>query len=125
MPRSRASAKAAGALFERSIADFFAARIDDRIDRRRLTGAKDKGDIGGLRVHDRRVVIEAKDYGGVVHVGPWLKEAEVERVNDNALAGLVVAKRRGTRDPADQIVLMTVRDLIALITGESDADAAG
>jgi hypothetical protein len=42
----------------------------------------------------------------------------VERVNDGALAGVVVAKRRGVTDPDEQIVLMTVRDLVALITGQ-------
>ena len=46
----------------------------------------------------------------------WLKEAEVERGNDDALMGCVVAKRKGTTDPAEQIVLMTVRDLVALLT---------
>lgn len=118
MGRSRSSAKAAGARFERLVADHFAARIDDRIDRRVTTGAKDKGDIAGIRVHGKKVVAELKDYGGRLEPGTWLKEAETERVNDGALAGFVVAKRRGTANPDDQIVLMTVGDLIALITGE-------
>ena len=34
MTRNRKSAKAAGARFERDIADFLAAHVDDRIDRR-------------------------------------------------------------------------------------------
>ena len=46
MTRSRATAKQAGSLFERSIADYLAVALnDDRIDRRVKTGAKDKGDI--------------------------------------------------------------------------------
>jgi len=118
MTRSRASAKAAGSRFERSVADYLAEVVDDRIDRRVKTGAADKGDIGGLRVHGQRVVLELKEYGGQVKAGPWLTEAETERVNDGALAGAVVAKRRGRGDPADQLVLMTVRDFTALITGE-------
>jgi hypothetical protein len=73
--------------------------------------------VAGLRVHGQKVVIEAKDYGGRVLVGPWLNEAEVEKGNDDALAGLVIAKRRGTTDPGDQIVLMTVRDLTASSPG--------
>lgn len=117
MSRSRASAKAAGARHERVVADYLAEHVDDRIDRRVKTGAKDKGDIAGLRVKGQRVAIEAKDYGGVFHVGTWLKEADIERGNDDALAGLVVAKRRGTADPGDQVVFMTLRDLVALITG--------
>jgi hypothetical protein len=59
------------------------------------TGAADKGDIGGLRVHGQRVSSRLKDYGGQLKAGPWLGEAEVERVNDGALAGVVIAKRRG------------------------------
>lgn len=119
MTRNRASAKAAGARFERLIADHLAEHVDDRIDRRVKTGANDKGDIAGLRVHGQRVAIECKDYGGRIQPGPWLNEAETERGNDGALAGLVVAKRRGTTDPGDQIVLCTVRDLIAIVTGEA------
>jgi len=125
MTRSRATAKKAGSEFERLIADHLAAVVDDRIDRRVKTGAADKGDIGGVRIHGQRVVIEAKNYGGQLKAGEWLGEAETERVNDQALAGVVVAKRRGTRDPASQIVLMTVSDLTALITGSRTANTNG
>jgi hypothetical protein len=123
MSRSRASAKQAGARFERVIADALAMALDDsRIDRRVKSGAKDRGDIGGVRTHGNhggdRIVIEVKDYGGRLEVGPWLTEAEIERGNDDALVGLVVAKRRGHSDPLEQTVLMTVRDLVALLTGE-------
>jgi hypothetical protein len=117
MTRSRSSAKAAGARFERVIADHLAEVVDDRIDRRVKTGAADKGDIAGLRVHGQRVILELKDYGGRIEAGSWLGEAEVERVNDGALAGVVVAKRRGKGNPEDQLVLMTMLDFTALITG--------
>ncbi|WP_280452265.1 hypothetical protein [Nocardia cyriacigeorgica] len=119
MTRSRASAKAAGTRHESSIANYLAEQLDDdRIERRAKTGARDRGDIGGVRTPaGGRVVIECKDYGGRVEVGPWLGEAEVERGHDDAVAGLVVAKRRGVTDPGAQIVLMTVRDLIAILSG--------
>ena len=67
-----------------------------------------------------RVVIEAKDYGGRLMPGPWVAEAETERGNDDATVGLVIAKRRGTTDPGQQFVLMTVNDLAALLTGNRD-----
>lgn len=120
MSRTRASAKAAGASFERSLADWLAKHVDDRIDRRVKNGAKDRGDIGGLRHMGGRVVIECKDYGGRLMSGPWIQEAEVERGNDDALAGIVIAKRRGTTRPGDQYVLMTVDNLTALLTGNRD-----
>jgi hypothetical protein len=115
--RSRASAKAAGARFERLIADCLASLIDDRIDRRVKTGNKDRGDIGGWRYAGHRLVIECKDVARLDLSG-WVDEAEVERGNDDALAGFVVHKRRGHGDPLDQYVTTTLRDLIALTTGE-------
>jgi len=119
MTRTRASAKAAGSSFERSIADHLAKVLeDDRIDRRVKTGKKDRGDIGGVRHMGWRLAFECKDYGGRLMPGPWVAEAETERGNDDALAGLVIAKRRGTTDPGQQFVLMTVNDLTALLTGD-------
>jgi hypothetical protein len=116
--RSRASAKKAGTAFETLVADYLAATVDDRVERRTKNGSKDRGDISGLRHMGERVVIEAKDYGGRLEVGPWLAEAEIERLNDDAIARLVVAKRRGKAQPGDQVVLLTLRDLVALLTGQ-------
>ena len=123
MGRNRASAKAAGSRFERDIADYLNAKVDDRIDRRVKTGAKDKGDIAGVRYQPThfggRIVVECKDEAGKYagRLGSWLAEAEVERDNDGAIAGLVIAKRKGTADPREQYVLTTVGDLVALLTG--------
>ncbi|MDN8619688.1 hypothetical protein Q0N36_03695 [Corynebacterium kefirresidentii] len=117
MARNRNSAKQAGARFERIIADFLRDNLDDHIDRRIKTGAKDCGDIANVRdSHNRRIVIEAKDYGGKLNLPQWAKEAHQEAENDGAHVGLVIAKRRGTTDPADQWVAMTVNDLIQLLT---------
>jgi hypothetical protein len=117
MTRSPASARKAGTAFERLTADALAKHIDDRIDRRVKTGNKDRGDIGGLRAHGQRVVIECKDVARL-NLSGWVNEADIERGNDDALAGLVIHKRRGTADPLDQYVTTTVRDLIALLVGE-------
>lgn len=118
MARNRSSAKAAGTRHETSIATYLANRLDDdRIERRSRNGAKDRGDIAGVQHLRQRIVIEAKDYGGRYLIGPWLAEAEIERGNDDAGVGLVVAKRRGTTDPAEQVVIMTLGDLASLLTG--------
>lgn len=117
MARNRQSAKAAGARFERLISDFLRDNLDDRIDRKVRTGAKDCGDIANVRdSHNRRICIEAKDYGGKLNLPQWTKEAHQEAENDGAHVGLVIAKRRGTTNPADQWVAMTVNDLIQLLT---------
>lgn len=118
MTRTRASARQAGTRFERQVADYLAKSLDDdRIDRRVKTGAKDRGDIAGVRAHGQRVVIEAKDYGGRILPAQWVEEAHVEAGNDSALVGIVAAKRMGRAEPGAQWVLMTVNDLIALLTG--------
>lgn len=118
MVRTRSSAKQAGTSFETLVASYLAQTVDDRIERRRQSGAFDRGDISGLRVHDQRVVIECKNYGGKIQASTWLNEAEIERNNDGALAGIVAVKRRGTTKPEDQIVLMTLGTLASLITGD-------
>lgn len=115
--RSRASAKAAGTRFERLIADSLAKHVDDRIDRRVKTGSNDKGDISGVRHMGARIVLEAKDVARLNLAG-WVDEADVERGNDDAIAGLVIHKRRGYSDALDQYVTCTVRDLVALLVGE-------
>ena len=121
MSRNRKSARAAGQRFESLVAAYLNTHVDDRIERRRLGGAgNDRGDIAGLRHMGQRIVLECKDYGGQLKPGPWIEEAEVERLNDSAGVGIVVAKRRGTTNPGDQFVLMTLADLVALLTGSRD-----
>jgi len=116
--RSRSSAKAAGANHERSIADYFKAHVSRFVDKMPKYGAKDRGDILNVETfNELPVAIECKDYGGRIEAGTWLGEAEAERINLGAVAGVVIAKRRGTTDPGSQIVLMTARDLVAILTG--------
>jgi hypothetical protein len=99
-------------------ARYLAKWVDERIERRTRMGALDRGDLSGVRtIHGGRVVVEAKDYGGRLDAGAWMAEADKERGNDDAIAAVVVAKRQGTTDPGRQWVLMTMRDLVALLTG--------
>lgn len=121
MTRTRATARAAGAKFERLIADHLRDHVDDRIDKRPKNGAKDRGDIGGVRTpHGKRVTIEAKDEAGV-KLGSWYGEALIEMLNDDAVATMVAHKRHGRAYAGDQWLTMTVDDLIGLLTGERPA----
>jgi hypothetical protein len=52
-----------------------------------------------------------------MNLAGWVAEAETERVNDGALAGVVVHKRRGKGHAGDQYVTMTLNDFVALLTG--------
>lgn len=112
--RSRRSARAAGAGFERLVADYLAAVVDDRVDRRVKTGAADKGDIGGLRFLGRRVVVECKNTS-VLCLPAWTGEARREAANDGAVVGVVVHKRHGKSAAGEQWVSMTLEDFAALM----------
>jgi len=119
MTRTRSSAKAAGSKHARSIADYLQEHVSRFIDKMPLYGAKDRGDVANVETfNELPVAVEAKDYGGRLEAGTWLREAETERINLGAVAGVVIAKRRGVTAPGKQIVLMEVDDLCALLTGK-------
>ena len=117
MPRDRKSAKQAGARFERHIADWLNQHVSEYIDRRTKTGAKDRGDLTGVRMHGERVAVELKNTTRTNLAG-WINEAHTEAGNDDAAVGIVIHKRHGVGDPAKQWVLMTVEDLAFFLTGE-------
>lgn len=119
MPRSRASAKRAGSKTERDVADYMQEKLSEFIDRRVKTGAADCGDLVNVRTATgERVVVEIKDYGGRLLPAEWIREAHVEAGNDDAVVGVVVAKKRGTTNPGEFYVLMDLDDLIVLLGGE-------
>ena len=101
---------------ESAVASYLAQHVDDRIERRTRHGGKDRGDISGFRHMGARIVVEVKNTSRINLAG-WAAEAEVERGNDDATVGMVVHKRHGRGDPADQWVTMTLADLVALVNG--------
>ena len=112
--------KQKGTAMERLVADGFAAALEDyRIDRAPLRGAADRGDIANLVSPFGRVAVEVKNTKRL-ELAEWVKEAEVERGNLDAVAGVVIHKRRGKGRFEDQYVTMTVRDLLALGWGVAD-----
>lgn len=121
MNRNRQSAKKAGSSFEKLVADYLAAALnDDRIERRARTGAKDRGDIAGVRtIRGGRVVIECKSHSRD-NLPLWIREAEVERQNDDAAIGVVAHKRFGSAKGADQYVTMTLAAFALLLEGGPD-----
>lgn len=123
--RSRRSAKDAGARFERQMADYFAEALnDDRVDRMARRGANDRGDITGVRVHSKPLAIECKNVTRL-NLPEWVEEAHREAGNGDALCGVVISKRHGVGDPGSQWVHMEVRDLLALITGQTQPGCYG
>lgn len=116
--RNLKSAKAAGSWMEKITAEFLAFRLaDDRIERRTKNGSKDRGDITGVKtLQGGRVVIECKNTSRDNLPG-WIAEAEVERGNDDALLAVVVHKKHGTANPADQYVSMSLETFAVLLEG--------
>lgn len=121
MTRSNRSARQAGSAFESQVTRCLQeyAPNGEFIERRVTNGAKDRGDIGGVRTGSgQRMVVECKNHSRLDLAG-WVTEAQFEAVNDNAVAGIVVHKRRGTADPLEQYVTMTLGDFIRIAWGVS------
>ena len=125
MTRNRASAKKAGTAFETQVAEYLAMKLADiRIERRAKTGAKDRGDIAGVKtVAGGHVVVEVKNHSRD-NLPQWIKEAEVERQNDDevtkaTVAGVVVHKRHGNGKAGEQYVSMTLETFVTLLEGGS------
>ena len=119
MARNRASAKKAGTQMETLVAGYLNQHVDDRIERRRLTGSKDRGDIAGLRHMGQRIAVEVKNTARLT-LAAWANEAEIARGNDDAGVAMIIHKRHGKGQPADQWVTMTLGDFVALLVGDRD-----
>ena len=108
MTRNRASAKRAGARMEQAVADYLAWALDDpRIERRHLTGSKDRG------------VIEVKNTTKL-SLSEHMGEAMEEAANDDATFWALVQKRKGIgidspAGVANQLVCMTLEQYALLL----------
>lgn len=103
--------KRKGTAWESEIVSFLQACGWPHVERRTLSGAKDRGDIAGIP----GVVIEAKATKTVA-LGAYLDEATVEAVNDGADIGAVWLKRRGRSSAGDGYVVMDGLTFAALLT---------
>lgn len=98
------------------MADYLGEQLaDDAIDRQVKNGSNDLGDVRGVKLCGLPVAVECKDYAGKSDLPQWYREAETERENKGAAFGVVVWKRRGTADPAEQHVSMTLGTLAAIL----------
>jgi hypothetical protein len=87
-------------------------------ERRALSGAKDRGDVAGVRTRIGRIVIEVKNCAQMA-LGAWVDEANVERDNDDAVIGAVWHKRRGKGSPLDWYVTMDGDTFLKLLDAAS------
>lgn len=85
-----------------------------------LRGTKDEGDF---ILDGAPFVLEAKNHKEM-KLAEWLREAEAEALNAAVArgsvpgefpVGVVVAKRRGVTDPAEQYAVLTLGDFLHLV----------
>lgn len=109
--------KARGTRWESDIVTYLAAHGFPHVERRTLSGAKDRGDIAGIP----GVVIEAKSQNRH-SFAEWLDEARAETENANADLGIVWAKRRGKGSPGEGYAVMDGRTLVWLLRSAGYGD---
>lgn len=95
------NAKRKGASTESALVAWMQANGAPHVERRRLCGSSDRGDITGLV----GTVIEVKS-GARIDLPGWLDELRVEMDNDRADMGAVAIRPKGRPHPADWIVAM-------------------
>jgi hypothetical protein len=105
------TAKAKGRATEQALCD----HLHDEwsclyVERRRLAGALDRGDIAGLP----GVTIEVKS-GGRVDIAGWLAELEAEMGNDDTDFGFVAVRPKGHPDPRDWWAVMPLQIALRLL----------
>lgn len=117
--------KAKGARYERDVCEMLTEELGQPVERRRLEGQLDRGDVAGIP----GLIIECKNEKAW-KVWQWLREAKreaaVETIRSGKPALGVVFKRQvGFPDPADSAVLMDVPTFLALWEAYSSIRESG
>lgn len=107
---STAYSKAKGRQWEAALCQYLINEGFPNVERRRLNGVMDRGDIAGFP----GLVIEAK-HEKSYKLPEWVREAEQERDNDGAEIGVVWARQNGKPDPGDGFVIMSGRQFLELL----------
>jgi hypothetical protein len=108
--------KQKGTAFETLIRDHLKEQWSDDIERLPLSGEKDRGDIANFRVGTGRhlVALELKNRTQI-SLSQWVREAQEEAENYNAIAGAVVCKRKGKAAAGEQFIVATLSDFLTIL----------
>lgn len=106
------AARRKGTAAETAVVDYLHVTGRPHVERRAANGNSDRGDIAGIP----GVVLEVKS-GARLELPAWLKETEVERVNDDAAYGLLIVKPKGvgTTRVADWPVVLPLSAAVRLL----------
>lgn len=106
--------KAKGSAYERSIVTYL-RDMGFAVDRTRAGWADDRGDIHGVTSPaGQPFVFECKNHKGLA-LAAWVGELQAEIDNAGGVAGVVVHKKRGTTDPADQYATLPLWMVVKLL----------
>ena len=108
--------KRKGTAAESALVDYL-GRFFVGIERRALSGSKDRGDIAGIP----KIVIEVKNHKSY-KIPEWIKETQIETMNDEAHYGFLVIKPNGIglTKVEDWWAVMPVSTMVELIGKVSD-----
>lgn len=115
--------KAKGTAWETNVVRYLQNALDDeRIERRALHGAADRGDVYGIRAHGLEGIAECKDHKRYsdADVRKWERQTLTERDNAEAGFALLVIHRPGKSAKAgvksfgQNLVRLTVADLMRM-----------
>lgn len=113
-------AKAKGRNAETLVAEYLSEQFGLDIERRRLKGSNDEGDISGLRIANYDFVVEVKDQ----QADAWaamVAETEEEIVNRQTakprlcVLGFAIRKKKGTLNVGDWYAVTSVRQMARII----------
>lgn len=103
-------AKQKGTAAETAVVKFLQENGFPYAERRALHGTADKGDITGCGP----VVFEVKNHVKMDLAG-WINELKAEQWNADANTGCVVAKKRGTTNPAEWYAVLPFEWFVDLL----------
>lgn len=110
--------RAKGTAAETAVVNYLRAEFPKSahlIERRALHGTQDRGDIAGLHFTEAApVILEVKNCKALT-LAEWMKELAAEKKNAGAVAGAVIAKKRGTTNPAEWYAILPLEDLVELL----------
>jgi hypothetical protein len=116
VPNPRYS-KAKGRSFENEVVDYLVVNGYPDAERRRLSGAQDKGDIAGVAL----TCIEAK-HERSYKLPEWLREANTEAINANVPIGVVWARQNGKTGAGNGFVIMSPATFLLLLKAFQQLD---
>lgn len=106
-----ATAKAKGRMVENEYVGIVADYIGLKVERRRLAGTNDKGDIAGFA----DLCVEVKSGGGKLLIPEWLRQLETERINAGASIGQLAVRPRGGTSSSDWWAIRPLIDDLDLL----------